>query len=210
MTWIKICGITNVEDALAVTSLGADAVGFIFAPSKRRVEKETVRKIVECLPKNIEKIGVFVDERREKVEEIASFCGLTGLQFHGQESLEYCNSFKGYKVIKAIRVDEFKGFLEANLYLENKKIDKVLLDTYVKGIKGGTGKTFPWYLVNENIKCKDKIIVAGGITPRNILDLKRQVNPFGIDVSSGVEESFGKKDKEKLKLLFEEVKSWRD
>jgi len=208
LTWIKICGITRLEDAKKAAALGVDALGFIFAPSKRRVEPETVREIIACLPEKTEKIGVFIDRKAEEVKEIAKFCGLTGLQFHGSESPGYCKSFSEYKVIKAFRVDAHRGWGEILPYIRDNAVDRILLDTYVEGVPGGTGKTFPWELVKIHKNWGEvPLIIAGGIKPSNVQRVIKEVNPFGIDVGSGVESRPGKKDEKKLKEFMEKVKA---
>lgn len=206
MIWIKICGITNFADAQAAASLGADALGFIFAKSPRWVQPEKVREIVLSLPPETEKIGVFMDEKPEKAREIAEFCGLTGLQFHGNESPEYCKKFKDYQVIKAFRVNSEKGWDKIFPYVQNNAIDRILLDTYVKGVPGGTGKTFPWKMVASRNWKDIPVIVAGGINPLNVTSCLQEANPFGIDIGSGVEREPGKKDHSMLKELFEKVR----
>ncbi|MFZ5945633.1 MAG: phosphoribosylanthranilate isomerase [Bacillota bacterium] len=207
--WIKICGLTNLEDAKLAVSLGADALGFIFAPSKRQISPERVCEIITNLPPGGEKIGVFVDEEKEKVQQIAEFCGLTGLQFHGSESPEYCREFKeNIQVIKAFRVDEKRGWDEVIPYIKQKSVNKILLDTFVLGLHGGTGKAFPWHLVPEARKNWGEIpvIIAGGLKLDNVHQAIRDGNPFGIDVSSGVEKELRVKDREKMRMFMAKAK----
>jgi phosphoribosylanthranilate isomerase len=209
LTWIKICGITNLEDAKTAVDLGADALGFIFAPSKRRVEPEKAREICKGLPERIEKIGVFVDRDLNEVKEIAALCKLTGLQFHGKETSEYCREFnKAYMVIKAFRVDGKKGWGEIPAYIRAKVVHRILLDTYVQGMSGGTGRTFPWTLVKGKDWGNIPVIIAGGINPSNAAEAIREACPFGIDVGSGVEREPGQNDREKLKKLICGVKNF--
>ncbi|WP_028306444.1 phosphoribosylanthranilate isomerase [Desulfitibacter alkalitolerans] len=209
MTWIKICGITNLLDAQEAVLLGADALGFIFADSKRKVKPQAAKEIIDLLPGHVEKIGVFLDEKAQEVEAAARFCGLTGLQLHGSESPKYCKGFAQYKVIKAFRVNERMGWEEIGPYAASGVVDRILLDTYVEGIPGGTGKTFPWRLVPQLRKSLTRdmpVIAAGGINPLNVLQAIKEANPFGIDVGSGVERQAGVKDHEKLKQLIYQVK----
>lgn len=209
MTWIKICGITNPLDAQEAVLLGADALGFIFADSKRKVKPQAAKEIIDLLPGHVEKIGVFLDEKAQEVEAVARFCGLTGLQLHGRESPEYCKGFAQYKVIKAFRVNDRMGWEEIGPYAAAGVVDRILLDTYVEGVPGGTGKTFPWRLVPQLGKSLTRdmpVIVAGGINPLNVLQAIKEANPFGIDVGSGVERQAGVKDHEKLKQLIYQVK----
>lgn len=206
MLWIKICGITNMKDAEIAEKFGADALGFIFTPSSRRVAPETAREIINNLDDKTEKIGVFVNEEIGTVEEIVSYCGLDGIQFHGRELPEYLNYFNGYTVTKTIRVNEDRGWDETEQYLGG-AAHRLLLDTYVPGIPGGTGRTFDWELVKNHDFGDMPVIIAGGITPENVLEAVKAAEPFGIDVGSGVEESPGKKDEEKLIRLFKNIRS---
>ncbi|KUO51942.1 MAG: hypothetical protein APF76_06810 [Desulfitibacter sp. BRH_c19] len=217
MTWIKICGITNLPDAKKAVELGADALGFIFAPSKRQIEPEKVREIIASLPPKIEKIGVFLISDADEVKRIAEYCGLTGLQFHGSESPQYCKEIREFyqstpmdtdghrQVIKAFRVNAGKGWDEIIPYVQSCAIDKVLLDTYVEGLPGGTGRTFPWELAANFNWDNIPVIIAGGINPSNVVRAIKEADPFGVDVGSGVEREIGKKDHEKLYKLFREV-----
>jgi len=190
-----------------VVSLGADALGFIFAPSKRLVKPEKVKNIVAGLPQSVEKIGVFLNHKVEEVVEIAEFCGLTGLQFHGEEPPAYCKKFIScYQVIKAFRVDKQTGWDKIAPYLEGNAINRILLDTYVPGVPGGTGKAFAWEIVTTQNWEGVPVILAGGINPSNVKQAIKTANPFGIDVGSSVESEPGEKDADKLKQLFLKVK----
>ena len=195
MIKIKICGITNKEDALWAVDLKVDALGFIFADSPRRVEPETVQGIIELLPPFISSVGVFVNEDRKKVEEIAENCGLTTLQFHGEESSSYCEGFK-QKVVKAFRVKD-KSVLEKAVQYKD-KVDGYLLDTYSPSKYGGTGKTFDWSIAKEIKEFGLPTILSGGLNSENIKEAISEVEPYAVDVSSGVEERPGKKSLEKL------------
>ena len=195
MTKIKICGITNKEDALWAINLKVDALGFIFADSPRRVKPEIVQEIIKLLPPFVSSVGVFVDEDREKVKEIAKSCGLTTLQFHGQEPPSYCKEFK-QKVVKAFRVKD-KSVLKKAAQYQN-KVDAYLLDTYSPFTYGGTGKTFDWSIAKEIKEFGLPIILSGGLNPENIREAISEVDPYGVDVSSGVEGRPGKKNLEKL------------
>ena len=201
MTKIKICGITNALDAIKCVELGADALGFIFAKSRRQVTKEKAREIIEKLPPFISKVGVFVDEKEDAVREIQSYCGLTALQFHGNESPQYCSKFSN--AIKAIRVkDEMNFGLLADY---EPYVCAFLFDTYSERQNGGTGKAFDWNILRR-IETKKPIILAGGITTENIADANRIVKPYAIDCVSGTETSPGKKDYEKTKKIIEVCK----
>ncbi len=193
MVRVKICGITNLDDALAAVDLGADALGFVFAPSPRHVAKETVQAIIEQLPPFISKVGVFVDEDEDKVNMIAKMCGLDTLQFHGNEQEDYCLKFD-QSVIKAIRVKDETSIKKLGDY----NGIAYLLDSYKAGKPGGTGATFDWSLAVE-AKKYGPIILSGGLDPFNVAAAVKTVAPFAVDVASGVESSKGRKDTEKIK-----------
>lgn len=200
MVWIKICGITNLEDGLNAASLGVNALGFIFAPSPRRVGIESASKIIPYLPSNIFKVGVFVNEDQKEVERIVKNCGLNAVQFHGEESPEYCQEFS-LPVIKAIRIKDLESIREIERYCEV----TLLLDTYHPKQRGGTGIPFPWEIA-LNIRRKRNFILSGGLTPWNVREAIEKVRPFGVDVSSGVEFYLGKKDLFKMTEFVKEAK----
>ena len=195
MTKIKICGITNKEDALWAINLKVDALGFVFAESPRRVGPEIVKEIVRLLPPFISSVGVFVNEDKDKVKEIAKSCRLTALQFHGEESPSYCEDF-AQKVIKAFRVKNESVLEEITRY--QGKVDGCLLDTYSPLSQGGTGKTFDWPVAKEIKRFGLPIILSGGLKAENIREAITMVRPYAVDVSSGVEKRPGKKDLRKL------------
>ena len=187
---VKICGITNNEDAQAAVEYGADALGFVFAKSPRQVTKEQARDIVKNLPPFVSPVGVFVDEKVDKIKEICDFCGIHTVQLHGNEQPSYLKELEGYKLIKAFRVKE-----EDDLkHLANFKPHAFLLDSYVKGVVGGTGVPFKWEIARQAHKY-GTIILSGGLTPENVKEAIQVVKPYAVDVSSGVESSPGKKDK---------------
>jgi phosphoribosylanthranilate isomerase len=198
---IKVCGITKIEDALAAQALGADAIGMVFAKSPRRVEKEQAREIVQALPPFVHLVGVFVDEEKSVIEDIADFCRLTVLQFHGSESPEYCAGF-GRRVIKAFRISQREDIERLKPY--QGKVSAFLLDTYHPMFAGGTGQAFDWDMAKEAGKI-GPIILAGGLNPDNIEAAIRAVKPYAVDVSSGVEMTPGKKDHDKMRLFIERV-----
>lgn len=201
-TRVKICGITNIDDAKAAVCLGVDALGFIFAESPRRIEPDKAREIILNLPPIIGIVGVFVDEKEETVKKIASHCGLNTLQFHGLETPEYCSLFH-QKIIKAFRIKDEMSLKEISNY--QRWTDAFLLDTYKKGIRGGTGKIFDWKLALE-AKTFGSIILSGGLSPDNVKDAILQVKPYGVDVGSGVESLPGKKDHRLLEDLIKQVR----
>ncbi len=192
---VKICGITNAADALAAAEAGADALGFVFwDQSPRYAAVETVAAIIRDLPPFITKVGVFVDAPENLVVQAASQCGLNLLQFHGNETPEYCLQF-GLMSMKAFRV---RG-PESLTGIQEYATDAWLLDAYAPGQPGGTGERFNWDLALEAGKFGRPIFLAGGLTAQNVSSAIGQARPYGVDVSSGVELVPGKKDHAKLK-----------
>lgn len=200
---VKICGITSVDDALAAVEAGADALGFMFyAPSPRAVRSGVVTEIISELPPFVGKVGVFVNPSEEEVLHAIATCGLDAVQFHGHEAPEFCARF-GVKVIKAFRVQDAES-LKA---LPGYPVDAWLLDSYVPGQFGGTGSQFNWDLALEARKLGCPVILAGGLTPDNAAEAARRVQPFALDVSSGVESAPGRKDHAKVRAFIRAVKS---
>ena len=191
---VKICGITNNEDAHAAVESGADALGFVFAKSPRQVAREQARDIIAELPPFVSPVGVFVDEKADMIKEICDFCGIHTVQLHGNEQPSYLKELEGYKLIKAFRVKEEDDLKP----LANYKPHAFLLDSYVKGVMGGTGVSFKWEIARQAHKY-GAIILSGGLTPENVREAIRVVKPYAVDVSSGVESSPGKKDKKLIK-----------
>ena len=198
---IKICGITKKEDALAAAHLGADALGFVFATSPRKVSTESAREIVKTLPPFVKTVGVFVDEDPERVSSIAAMCGLDILQFHGSESVDYCGSFDR-RVIKAVRMQSRDELKNLSKYVD--VVDGLLLDTHVPNKPGGTGITFDWKLAVE-ARRYGRIILAGGLNPENVAAAISMVKPYAVDASSGLEQSPGVKDHEKMAKFIREA-----
>lgn len=204
MVKVKICGITNLKDALAACSYGADAIGFVFAKSPRRVSPETARSIIKRLPPYIVTVGVFVNEDKGKVRRIAADCGLHCLQFHGDETPGYCNYFKSkYKIVKAVRVRDNDSLADLNKY----NVDAFLLDSYVQGKRGGTGVKFNWNLAVKAKRYGKPVILAGGIRIENVKDAIKKVRPYAIDVSSAIEKAPGRKDRDLMKAFVRKVHS---
>ena len=203
MTKIKICGTTNKHDAILASQLGADMLGFIFYKgSKRYVEPKTAEDIINELPPYILKVGVFVNETPEQVRRIAADAALNALQFHGDETPEYCRAFKDeFKVIKAFRLKDRKSLDGINKY----DADYYLLDTYSEDSHGGTGEAFDWNIL-EDFEFLKPVILSGGITPDNVAKAIKKVAPYGVDVASGVEASPGVKDAELLKRFIHNVR----
>jgi phosphoribosylanthranilate isomerase len=200
MVKVKICGITNVDDALAASDLGVDALGFVFyRESPRHVSPDQAREIIRRLPPFITTVGVFVDMSPGEVEGIMRHASLDVAQLHGHELPEAC--VLGRRVIKAIRVKELSD-LEP---LQHYRVSAFLLDNYTQESFGGTGQTFNWDIALD-AKQFGKIILAGGLNPDNVAKAVRWVRPYGVDVSSGVEERKGKKDQTKMRLFVEKAK----
>ena len=201
---VKICGVTNLEDALAAVDAGADALGFMFyEPSPRNVPVKVAAGIIRRLPPFIAKVGVFVNATEETVRMTVRECGLDTLQFHGDEPPEFCAKFSPLKVYKAFRIQN----LESLQPLPAHKTDAWLLDGFAPDNLGGTGAKFNWDLAVEAKKLGGLIILAGGLTPENISEAVRKVQPYAVDVSSGVESSPGKKDHAKLRRFIAAAKT---
>lgn len=204
MVRVKICGITNLEDALASLFYGADAIGFVFyKKSPRCISPEKAGNISRILPKGISRVGVFVNEKENVVKKIAKLCALDMLQFHGEESCEYCRKFKGYKIIKAFRVggkinlDDLSGY----------KTFAYLFDTYSKTKSGGTGKKFNWNLLKQIVKIKRPVFLSGGLTCSNVPKAIKLLKPDWVDVSSSLESKPGEKDHQKIRRFIKVVES---
>ena len=202
MTRIKICGITNIDDALMSIDAGADALGFNFVPGTPRYLKDTkaATKIIEQLPPFITTVGLFVNADPGLIQSIADECHLDMLQLHGDESPQFCQGFNR-RVIKAVRIKDESSCS----HLSDYRVSGYLLDTYVKGALGGTGVAFDWSLA---VKAKQygRIVLAGGLDPDNVASAVQQVRPYGVDVSSRVEASPGRKDPVKVKTFIQSVK----
>ncbi len=200
---VKICGITSLEDALAAVDAGADALGFVFhRASPRFVTAAQAFAITSSLPAFVAKVGLFVDAGEAFVHETAGICGLDTLQFHGEESPEFCRRF-ALKVIKAFRIRD-EGSLAA---LKAYGRETCLLDSYVPDKLGGTGERFNWALAANASQFAPRIILAGGLTSANVADAVKQVRPYAVDVSSGVESSPGRKDPAKV-MAFVRAAKW--
>jgi len=196
LIYIKICGITEVDDAVKIAELGINALGFIFYPkSKRYILPDKAKEIIDCLPPFISTVGVFVNEKKESVIDVLNRCPIDILQFHGDETPEYCSQFNK-RFIKAFRVNEDFSF---DVFLKF-PASAFLLDSLVAGEYGGTGVVFDWD-VAVRAKKYGKIILSGGLNPENLSSAVAKVSPYGIDISSGVEIKPGKKDISKVKEI---------
>ena len=202
MVKVKICGITNYDDALAAAEFGADALGFVFYKgSPRYITPEKAREIISRIPPFVATIGVFVDEKKEHIEQMMEHVGLDAAQFHGHEPPEACLIAK--RTIKAVRVKEITD-LEA---MRHYKVGAFLLDTYSPEALGGTGRIFNWSIALD-ARPMGRIILAGGLTPENVTEAVLMVKPYGVDVSTGVEKELEKgiKDHEKMRLFIQRAK----
>ncbi len=197
---VKVCGITNVKDALVAVECGADLLGFVFAPSQRRISPEDAARITNLLPPHVGKVGVFVNEDAKRIRETAMLCGLDFAQLHGDETTGFARSLS-VSFIKAFRAGDDSVLDRIAAFGE----EMFLLDAYDPDRVGGTGK-----LVNLDIAAKaaklGRMFLAGGLNPDNVAQAIRTVRPYGVDVSSGVESLPGRKDHDKVKRFISEAK----
>ena len=200
---VKICGITNIDDAKLCVDCGADALGFIFYKnSKRYIEPDKAKKIIDSLPFFVFKVGVFVNEDVDRVNQIANELKLNAVQLHGDEDLNYCEKIN-YPIIKAIRVDN-----KLNKNLDKYSKYTILLDSKYENEYGGTGQKFNWDLIPES--SRNKIILAGGVSEKNIDDIFNRIKPQAVDLSSSLEKEPGIKDHEKVKSFFRKINKLRN
>lgn len=205
---IKFCGITSVEDRDSAIIAGADAIGIVFfKDSSRFVSLEKAEMIARDLPPFVSSVGIFVNEDLGFIEECVERCNLNAVQIHGDEDIEYCLRFKnlklkGVKLIKGIRIKDW-GSIAA---IENCPADAILLDAYKKGQYGGTGEDFDRSLAIIAKEYGKNIIISGGLNPDNVYKIIKEVRPYGVDVSSGIESSHGKKNRELMEQFIEEVR----
>uniref|UniRef100_A0A7V0Z7G8 N-(5'-phosphoribosyl)anthranilate isomerase n=1 Tax=candidate division WOR-3 bacterium TaxID=2052148 RepID=A0A7V0Z7G8_UNCW3 len=195
---IKVCGITNLEDGLIVSKLGADALGFIFAPSPRNIEPETAKNIIEKLPPFITAVGVFKNEPLDVVNRIIRLTGIDAIQLHGAEPPEYCRLIKGVRIIKRIKIDD-----DSNPNDIIKEMAGYSVSAYLFDPGEGSGNIFDWKIIKG---IKGTIIVGGGLNQKNVKTMIEILKPYGVDVCSGVEMSPGKKDPEKIQEFIKEVR----
>jgi phosphoribosylanthranilate isomerase len=214
MTWIKICGTTNLEDALTAVHAGADALGFVFyEKSPRKIDQGSAGEIVENLPPKIEKVGVFVDEPVEKILNTVAHAGLTAVQLHGAQSREpeFIDALqvgRDLKLFLVLPATEISGALEWSVNGES-GISAVFFDSGTPQLPGGTGRTFDWKTAASGIRGISeelKVVVAGGLNSTNVADAIRILKPWGVDVASGVEARPGKKDPLKVRAFIDAVR----
>ena len=201
MIKVKICGITNIDDALHAVACGADALGFVFyAKSPRCLTPEAAKEIIAALPPFVTTVGLFVNENPTRIRDVTAYCGLDVLQLHGEETPQDCLLLPR-RVVKALRVKD-EGSLKLLGYYP---VSGLLLDSWVPGSYGGTGQCFNWNFASMAAKTY-QIILAGGLTPENVAEAVQTVHPYGVDVSSGVENAPGCKDPAKVKAFIRNAK----
>lgn len=202
MTRVKICGITTAEDALAAVEAGADALGFVFyKESPRHIFPEEAARIINLLPPFVQAVGLFVNEAPETVNQVSRICRLGLVQLHGDETPAYCRRID-QRVIKAFRVRSLTCLDPIADY----RLSGCLLDAYSPAAYGGTGQSFNWEIAREAVRRGHRIVLAGGLTPENVAEAIRQVAPYAVDVSSGVESAPGRKDADKVRAFIRNVK----
>jgi len=206
MVKVKICGITNHEDASEAVRLGAEALGFIFAPSPRQIVPELARDIIVDLPPFVQAVGVFVNEELSAIRDKVAYCGLDMVQLHGDEPPEFCRELMP-RTLKAFRIKDTSSLSPIGAY--KGLVKALLLDTYQEGLKGGTGKTFDWGLAVEAGKFGIPVILSGGLGPSNIETAISTVKPYAVDVNSTIEARPGKKDHALMRVLMEKVNGMR-
>jgi phosphoribosylanthranilate isomerase len=202
MVRIKICGITNIEDALLAVDLGANALGFIFyKESKRYIEPDNALSIISRIPPFITTVGVFVNQDLDEIINVRDKVGFDAFQLHGDESASFCKKL-GKNVIKTVRVKDKINTEE----IESYPVRAILFDSYSTKDYGGTGESFSWGVL-RGIDLSKKVILSGGLTPENVVNAIQIVNPYAVDVSSGVEDYPGKKNPERLKRFIEAARN---
>ncbi|MDJ0588583.1 MAG: phosphoribosylanthranilate isomerase [Pleurocapsa sp. MO_226.B13] len=205
---IKICGLTQVQQAIDISNLGANSIGFICVKkSPRYLTPEKIGAIASSLPSNIDKVGVFADHSPTEIAEIVKTARLTAVQLHGSESPDFCTRLRHLlsdeiELIKAFRIASAASLGDTEAYIG--RVDTLLLDAYHPQMLGGTGQTLNWEDL-EQFNPPIPWLLAGGLTPANITDALARLQPDGIDLSSGVERSPGDKDLQKVKQLFQQL-----
>jgi phosphoribosylanthranilate isomerase len=200
-TRVKICGITSPEDALHVVNAGADAIGLVFyAPSPRAVTLQHAKAIATAVPAFVTVVGLFVNAEKSEIEKIVAEVGIDLIQFHGDESAEFCRQFNR-PYIKAVRVKADTNLIQyADDFFDAKAL---LLDAYAEGVPGGTGQSFDWDLIPKHLP--KPMILAGGLNAENVAQAIKAVQPYAVDVSGGVEIGKGVKDAQKIQQFMQQV-----
>lgn len=203
MVRVKICGITNYQDASLAVEVGAHAIGFIFAPSPRKITPEKACDIIRAIPPFVQTVGVFVDERPATIRQIIQFCGLDLVQLHGDESPAMCHGLMPH-TIKVFRLKDESGLQSIKPYYG--KVRALLLDTDSETRRGGTGETFDWGLAIKAKEFEIPTILSGGLNPDNISQAISLVKPYAVDVNSGIEDRPGKKNVSLMKELMGRIR----
>ncbi len=204
MVKVKVCGMTNERDVREAVELKVWAVGFIFVKDSRRyIFPKKAKELIRLLTPEVLPVGVFVNEKKEAIKKIVNFCGLKAVQLHGDESPDFCLKMrqKKWRVIKAFRVGPDFRVQDTESY----QVDWMMFDAFSKKIYGGTGKTFDWKLL-RSIKNKRRLILSGGLNPENVSQAIRMVQPFAVDVSSGIERQPGVKCHRKMTEFFNNIR----
>ena len=203
MTFVKICGITNMDDALAAVDAGADVLGFNFyKPSPRYITPQQAREIVQRFPNEVLKVGVFVNEELAEARAIMTEAGLGAIQLHGDESPEYCSKFPGWYVIKTFAVTDTFDVQAAEAY----DVDAIMLDTKHNQLRGGTGRVFDWSVARQAALTLPQLYLAGGLSPENVENAIKMVRPFAVDACSALEDRPGKKNAERMRAFVNAVR----
>ncbi len=203
MTFIKICGITNSEDAHEAFALGADALGFNFyKPSPRYITPERARDIIASLPESVMSVGVFVNESREVIKTIVDETAISTVQLHGDESPAFCLGVD-HAVFKSLAASHEFDLQTASEY----EVEAFILDTEDKTLRGGTGRVFDWAMARQFKSLKPKLILAGGLSPENVREAIKLVRPYGVDVCSSLEDAPGKKSHARMRAFVEQVRN---
>lgn len=201
MVKVKVCGITNFEDASKAVYYGASALGFVFyKKSPRYISPSKARTIIQALPPFITTAGVFVNLKERAIRDICHFTRISTVQMHGNEDPSLCKRLKEFRLIKAFRVGMDFNFNRVKKF----KVDAYMFDTFKEGQYGGTGETFPWEILKGK-KLDRPVILSGGITAKNIKDAVSTVNPYAVDVSSGLEKKPGIKDPKLIREFFKTI-----
>lgn len=213
--WIKICGNTSLEDALLAVEAGADAVGFVLAPSPRRVTAAEVAAIVPHLPATVEKIGVFVDAALDDIDATVRACGLTGVPLHSEAGQELPARLRrqlgaGLRIMRVVHFGP-EAAAQAAMIARDANVDAVLVDSRTATAVGGTGVAFDWEIAGktlfQNAEARKHLIAAGGLTPDNVAEAIATLRPWGVNVASGVEAAPGRKDPAKVKEFVENARA---
>ena len=201
MTLVKICGLTNLDDALAAVDAGADALGFNFYQrSPRYISPANAREITDHLPSSVLRVGVFVNEELQSLSRVVSEASLTAVQLHGDETPEYCDQLKTTFVIKVFGAGD-------DLDLTAYNVDAIMLDTKDKFLHGGTGRVFDWSIAQRANNSVPKLFLAGGLSPENVAEAIATVRPYAVDACSSLEDTPGKKNGERMRAFVAAVRS---